>query len=194
MANNKWSMDDYIDVAERIQEFRDKHPDGSLQQVDLRFMEFAGKSWVVFTAAAYRTPDDPRPGQGTAWEQVPGATNFTRDSEVQNAETAAWGRAIVAALAADTKRGVASAQEVRNQQPSPPPDTKRAAEGPVAPAGTQAVLARFSALSATDKRRFRDKWPHPLSGLAERDVASVTAILDTLAADNVKGAFGATEA
>jgi len=115
--------DDYVDVAERIREFREKHPDGSLQQVDLQFVTFAGKDWVVFTAAAYRSPEDPRPGQGTAWEPVPGRTPFTRDSELQNAETAAWGRAIVAALAADTKR-IATAQDVRNRQAdatAPPP-------------------------------------------------------------------------
>lgn len=107
---------DYIDVASRIVEFRTKHPEGSLQQAALDFKEVAGAWWVVYTAAAYRSPDDPRPGIGTAWEPVPGKTNFTRDSELQNAETAAWGRAIVAALAADTKRGIASAEEVRNRQ------------------------------------------------------------------------------
>jgi hypothetical protein len=111
---------DYIDVAERIVEFRTKHPDGSLQQLSLEFKEVAGGWWAVYTAAAYRSPDDVRPGHGTAWEPVPGKTNFTRDSEVQNAETAAWGRAIVAALAADTKRGIASAEEVRNRQDDQP--------------------------------------------------------------------------
>lgn len=107
---------DYIDVAARIVEFRTKHPEGSFQQVALDFKEVAGKWYVIYTAAAYRAPDDERPGIGTAWEPVPGKTNFTRDSELQNAETAAWGRAIVASLAADTKRGVASAQEVRNRK------------------------------------------------------------------------------
>lgn len=107
---------DYIDVASRIVEFRTKHPDGSLQQVNLEFREVNDRWWVIYTAAAYRTPEDVRPGIGTAWEPIPGKTNFTRDSEVQNAETAAWGRAIVAALAADTKKGVASADEVRNRQ------------------------------------------------------------------------------
>lgn len=107
---------DYIDVASRIVEFRTKHPEGSLQQVSLDFREVNSAWWVIYTAAAYRTPDDGRPGIGTAWEPIPGRTNFTRDSEVQNAETAAWGRAIVAALAADTKKGIASAEEVRNRQ------------------------------------------------------------------------------
>ena len=116
MAQEKKGPLDYIDVATRIVEFRTKYPEGSLQQVDVKFIDFAGKSWVVYTAAAYRTPDDPRPGMGTAWEPTPGPTNFTRDSELQNAETAAWGRAMVAALAVDTRKGVASQEEVRNRQ------------------------------------------------------------------------------
>lgn len=108
---------DYIDVATRIIEFREKFPEGSLVQKELQFLsDFGGKDWVVYTAAAYRTPDDINPGIGTAWEPVPGPTRFTRDSEVQNAETAAWGRAMVAALAVDTKKGIASSEEVRNRQ------------------------------------------------------------------------------
>ncbi len=110
---------DYIDVATRLVEFREKHPEGSIQRLELDFRDFGGKSWVIYTAAAYRTPDDARPGHGTAWEPVPGKTNFTRDSEVQNAETSAWGRAIVAVLAADTKKGIASAEEVRNRSEAP---------------------------------------------------------------------------
>lgn len=115
MADYKGPLD-YIDVATRIIEFRDKFPQGSLTQVDLQFISFGGKDWVVYTAAAYRSPDDPQPGVGTAWEPVPGPTRFTKDSEVQNAETAAWGRAMVAALAVDTKKGIASSEEVRNRQ------------------------------------------------------------------------------
>ena len=118
MADYKGPMD-YIDVAQRIVEFRNQYPDGSLQQVKYELVQANNKTFVVYTAAAYRSPDDPRPGMGTAWEPVPGPTNFTRDSEMQNAETAAWGRAIVAALAGDTKRGIASAEEVRNRQMTP---------------------------------------------------------------------------
>jgi hypothetical protein len=110
---------DYVDVAERIRLFRDKHPEGSLAPADISrpyTIETIGQAqFVVFTAAAYRHPEDPRPGIGTAWEPVPGLTNFTRNSELQNAETSAWGRAIVAALAADTKH-VATSQDVENRQ------------------------------------------------------------------------------
>jgi hypothetical protein len=110
---------DYVDVATRIAEFRDKYPDGSLQPHDpaipYRVETIDGQTWIVVVAAAYRDDEDTRPGVGMAWEQYPGKTPYTRGSELQNAETSAWGRAIVAALAADTKRGVASADEVRNR-------------------------------------------------------------------------------
>lgn len=113
-------MNDYVDVAERIRTFREKYPNGSLQQVSLQFIEFAGKSWVVYTAAAYRTPDDLTPGHGTAWEPVPGKSNFTRDSEVQNVETSAWGRALIAVLIADGGKRIASRQEVQHKAPVTP--------------------------------------------------------------------------
>jgi len=116
---------DYIDVATRIVEFREKYPEGRLRQKDVQFLDFAGKSWVVFTAEAWRTADDPSPAHGTAWEPVPGPTQFTRDSELQNAETAAWGRAMVAALAVDTRKGIASSEEVRNRQGAKEPAVDR---------------------------------------------------------------------
>lgn len=119
-ANNYKGPLDYIDVATRIVEFREKFPEGSLQQVSLEFVVVNGKDWVIYTAAAYRSPDDIRPGIGTAWEPIPGPTSFTRDSEVQNAETAAWGRAMVAALAVDTRKGIASSEEVRNRAEKSP--------------------------------------------------------------------------
>lgn len=110
----------YIDVAQRIVEFRDKYPDGCLRPANLErpydIVTAGDKTFIVVVAAAYRTPDDPTPGVGMAWEPFPGPTNFTLNSELQNAETSAWGRALVAVLAADTKEGIASADEVRSRQ------------------------------------------------------------------------------
>ena len=103
----------YKEVSERIQDFRKQHPEGSLQ-AEIVPSPFEG--FVCVKAYAYRTPDDPRPGVGLAWEPVPGKTNFTRDSELMNAETSAWGRAIIAVGASDAKHGIASANEVRNRQ------------------------------------------------------------------------------
>jgi hypothetical protein len=102
-------LKDYVDVAERIGQFKELYPEGSLQTLSYE----VGDDLVVVQAAAYRTPDDVRPGIGTASEPRPGRTPYTRDSELMNAETSAWGRAIVAVGIA-TKR-VASAEEVRNR-------------------------------------------------------------------------------
>ena len=120
MAKHSGPPPGYVEVSERIQEFRDKHPDGSLQAeiVELR------DDLVIVKAYAYRTPDDPMPGTGLASEPIPGKTNFTRDSELMNAETSAWGRALIAVGAADAKRGIASANEVRNRQQTEAPSLK----------------------------------------------------------------------
>jgi hypothetical protein len=104
-------MADYIPVADRIGAFYDKHPEGSIQSEMVELTD----SRVVMRAYAYRTPDDPRPGIGYSSMNIPGSTSFTRGSEVENCETSAWGRAI-AALGFEVKRGIATAEEVRNKQ------------------------------------------------------------------------------
>lgn len=129
----------YNTVAERLAEFRAKHPEGSLQPVDpakpFEITEIGGRSFIIYTAAAYRTPDDPRPGIGVAWEPFPGRTPYTKDSELMNSETSAWGRAIVAALAADTVKGVATAEEIRNREEErQAADAKPARSAPSRPA------------------------------------------------------------
>ena len=121
-------LDDYIDVAQRIADFRESHPSGYLQPLDpaqpwqqatVTGYDKDGRevtqTFIVYVAAAYREPGDEHPGVGCAWEVFPGRTPYTRGSELMNAETSAWGRAIVACLASDSKRGVASREEVRNR-------------------------------------------------------------------------------
>lgn len=119
MSDYEGRLKDYVDVASRIREFRDKYPDGSLQPMDTAnpydIITIRDAVFIVYKAAAYRNPDDTCPGIGLAYEPVPGKTQFTRDSELQNAETAAWGRAIIAALASDSKT-IASREEVENRQ------------------------------------------------------------------------------
>ena len=110
----------YVTVPERIAQFREKHPEGSLQPVDFeepfRIVTVGDKTFIAYAAAAYRDPGDKRPGIGVAWEAFPGRTPYTKDSELMNAETSAWGRAIVAVLAADTNSGIATAEEIRNRR------------------------------------------------------------------------------
>ncbi len=107
----KFSLDDYIDVAERITLFKEQHPEGSLTST-WQILELGDRTFVVCEAQAYRTPDDARPGHGIAWEPFPGATPYTRESELMNAQTSAWGRAIVA-VGIVANRSIASRQEVQ---------------------------------------------------------------------------------
>jgi hypothetical protein len=107
-----YNLDGYIDVASRIRLFMDKYPDGSLQMDEPQFVEVEGKKWVMGRAYAYRTPDDPRPGVGIAWEIVPGTTNFTRGSELQNLQTSCWGRSI-GALGIGVDASIATLDEVQ---------------------------------------------------------------------------------
>jgi hypothetical protein len=130
MAYDQKSLDDYVDVAERIRIFRDRFPEGTLQPLDpaepFRILEVGEQTFVVYTAVAYRSPNDTLPGIAVSWEPFPGRTPYTAGSELMNAETAAWGRAIVAALAADSKK-IASLDEVRARretQNNPHPSTQ----------------------------------------------------------------------
>ncbi len=119
MADEKKKVElgDYVEVSQRIVDARQLYPEGRFQPADPKrpyFLEtIDGQSYIAYSAAFYRDPEDTMPGIGTAWELVPGKTPYTRGSELQNAETSAWGRALVAALVADTKRGIASADEIR---------------------------------------------------------------------------------
>lgn len=135
MTGQGINLGDYIDVAERVRLFRERYPEGSLQPVDpahpFQVIEVAGHTFIVYVAAAYRHPDDPRPGIGTAWEPFPGRTPYTRDSEVMVAETSAWGRAIKACLL-DDKAKIASLDEIRARKASETPRQTRQ-EGHTAP-------------------------------------------------------------
>jgi hypothetical protein len=108
-----YNLDGYIDVPSRIKLFMARYPDGSLQMDAPEFVEVEGKKWAMGRAYAYRTPEDPRPGVGTAWEIVPGTTNFTRGSEIQNLETSAWGRAI-GALGIGIDASIATLDEIQH--------------------------------------------------------------------------------
>lgn len=122
MGKQQFDMSNYVDVAERIRRFKEAFPQGSLRPLNpdepYRIEVIGDRTFIVYIAAAYRHPEDNCPGVGTAWEIFPGTTSFTRDSELMNAETSAWGRAIKASLAASDEPKVASANEVRNRQSS----------------------------------------------------------------------------
>lgn len=120
MPDKKFDLGDYVEVKDRIRIFYELFGQGRLvtRKVTLT-SEPDGKPRVIVSARAYRTPDDPHPGTGTSWMELPGTTPYTRGSEVENAETSAWGRAI-ASLGILIDRSIASAQEVDGKRAADP--------------------------------------------------------------------------
>jgi hypothetical protein len=102
---------DYIEVKDRIAQFKDKFPNGSLQTDPPEIRDVLGHTWIIMRAYAYRDPEDTRPGIGHAWEHVPGKTSYTIGSELMVCETSAWGRAL-AAIGIAVSKSVASRDEV----------------------------------------------------------------------------------
>ena len=63
-------MDSYVDVAERIRKFKEQYPTGCLRpynpEIPFVLMEIGGREFIVYTAACFRTPDDPMPAVAVA--------------------------------------------------------------------------------------------------------------------------------
>lgn len=88
------SLDNYIDVPARMAEFGNKHPQGRVYTESWGVENTNWDTYVWCRAVAERYPGDVLPGVGLAWERTPGETPYTYGSELQNAETSAWGRAL----------------------------------------------------------------------------------------------------
>lgn len=112
-----FDLKDYVDVAERLREFYEKHPQG---RVITTIVEMTEKR-VVVKAEAYRESAHAWPsGVGHSQLAIPGATPYTKGAELENAETSAIGRALVAAGLASKR--IASADEVAaHRAPEMPP-------------------------------------------------------------------------
>lgn len=149
-------MKDYVEVKERVQQFYALYPDGRIASDPPRVVEIGDRLFVEVTTRAYRSPDDPCPCVGSAWEPFPGRTTFTKDSEMMNAETSAIGRALAAAGVA-VSRSMASANEVRNRQ----------AERNATPTGRKESPA--IAKQRADVLRFLNAVPMPERTTAKRE-------------------------
>lgn len=88
------SLGDYVQVKDRIAKFYELFGQGRLVTDRVELWQDDGTPRIVVSAKAYRTPDDPLPGIGWSWMELPGKTPYTKGSEIENAETSAWGRAI----------------------------------------------------------------------------------------------------
>jgi hypothetical protein len=102
----------YTQVKDRIRLFYEAHHDGRLVTAEVRWPHpDDDPQRIAVRALAYRTPDDPHPAVGWSWMLLPGTTNFTRGSELENTETSAWGRAI-GALGIGIGDSIATSDEI----------------------------------------------------------------------------------
>jgi hypothetical protein len=164
-------LENYVDVPQRIKLFYEKYPEGSLQMdPDLQFQTVGDQIIVIGRAYAYRHPGDEKPGIGTAQEYLPGKTNFTRGSEIQNLETSCWGRAI-GALGIGIDKAIASKEEVELAMERNKPEKvmmKRANPGLkqiVELLGTQGITEKDAILAA-------------VRGLINREISSSNELTD----------------
>ena len=144
MANFNPADSGYIEVKDRIEAFYKKYPEGSIQTEIINLTD----ARVVMKAYAFRFLEDTRPGIGHSALGIPGKTTYTRDSELENAETSAVGRAI-ANLGFEVKRSVASADEIRSKQADEEqPAQAEKSEQSAAPKATPATQAQKNLIRA----------------------------------------------
>lgn len=107
----------YITVAERSAAFHADYKTPSIENKVEHFILFPdGKGFVtvrseVWKDAADRAKGLPPDGVGNASMPIPGPTNFTKNSELENAETSALGRAL-AMIGYHSKETMASGDEI----------------------------------------------------------------------------------
>ncbi len=113
----------YITVAERLAAFVKDHPQGRIETelVSMRdtMAVVAAKVWknAHNPDLGYQPPD----GTGLSSMPIPGPTTFTKNSEVENAETSAIGRALAAigylAKNPDGSARISSSDEIAAKNP-----------------------------------------------------------------------------
>ncbi|MBV9959374.1 MAG: hypothetical protein JO360_13190 [Acidobacteria bacterium] len=102
-------FEDYVPVAERIEQFYNAYPAGRILTSIIEHDREAG--FVLIRAEVYRTSEDTMPSAtGHAFE-VRGESYVNKTSYLENCETSSVGRAL-ALLGFEVKRGIASREEM----------------------------------------------------------------------------------
>ncbi|HXH35241.1 MAG TPA: hypothetical protein VNJ54_12660 [Plantibacter sp.] len=173
-----FNMEGYVDVLERLRRFKEEFPEGFLRSEIIEYSE----SRVIVKAYAHRDQEDAKPAIGHAKEPIPGKTPYTRDSELENAETSAWGRALAALNFADFGK-VASAEEVRNrsqpEQGPPAPAASSPFVGPEDPVDKAGIAVHFgknagrplTALTKNQVKWYAETWEPDPARISDQDRA-----------------------
>lgn len=115
------NLKDYNEVADRVAGFNEEYPNGRIT-TRYELLNVGSHPFITVRAEVWKVtdPDDAkyvRPdATGTSWLEVPGKTNFTRGSEIENAETSAVGRALAFIGFYAKGESLASKQEISSKK------------------------------------------------------------------------------
>jgi hypothetical protein len=105
------NLDGYVPVVDRLAAALEAHPDLRVVEAGHTVEDLGGDMVLVCRVAVYRSADDTLPAIGTASEQVPGRTPYTKGSELMVGYTSALGRAL-GYMGFGIDKAIASADEV----------------------------------------------------------------------------------
>ena len=115
-----FSLDNYVDVATRLQMAFEKYPDLRIQETHREVIEMPDKScFIRCTVTVWRDPSDPLPVIASACELYPGRTPYTKNSENEVGFTSALGRCLAFAGFSGNK-AIASRDEIEAAQSRQP--------------------------------------------------------------------------
>lgn len=148
-------FEDYVTVAERIEQFYAAYPQGRLLTSIIEHDREAG--FVLIRAEAYRNAEDIMPAStGHAFE-VRGEGFVNKTSYLENCETSSVGRAL-ALLGFEVRRGIASREEMeKSARGAAAPKQKAAAQ----PATAAAAEQPQASLDAQIKQAWKDAGYEP---------------------------------
>jgi hypothetical protein len=168
-------FEDYVPVAERLERFYERFPDGRIITHILEHDRDAG--FILIRAEVYRNPDDAQPAAtGHAFE-VRGESYVNKTSYVENCETGACGRAL-ALLGFEVKRGIASREELEKTSRMTTAADKAARTSSAAPAATPPAPAATAAVPPAEKSVSLDAEILQSAGALGYDAAKVRKWID----------------
>lgn len=120
------NLGDYVDVPTRFRLALDKWPELRVVEEPAKIITIGDRTFISVTMTVYRDPSDPLPCVATCWENFPGLTPYTKNSEAMNCSTSALGRALGMMIPFGK---MASFEEVQNRQHDTPAPTVSPSRG-----------------------------------------------------------------
>lgn len=115
------NLNDYVDVPTRFRLALDKWPDLRVVETPAEVVTIGDRTFISVTMTVYRDPLDPLPCIATCWENFPGLTPYTKNSEAMNCSTSALGRALGMMIPFGKMASFEEVQNRQNDTPAPAP-------------------------------------------------------------------------